>query len=81
MFFPTTTPPNYLFPTPMVTPLRKTNRVVLQYVWGQDVDRFLKLGNFASTTLTNILQSPDQLSPFFLSGNIPLCVGNIPISS
>jgi tyrosine aminotransferase len=23
---------------------------VLQYVWGQDVDRFLKLGNFASTT-------------------------------
>jgi len=22
----------------------------LQYVWGQDVDRFLKLGNFASTT-------------------------------
>ena len=24
--------------------------VVLQYVWGQDVDRFLKLGNFASTT-------------------------------
>jgi hypothetical protein len=24
--------------------------VGLQYVWGQDVDRFLKLGNFASTT-------------------------------
>ena len=23
---------------------------LLQYVWGQDVDRFLKLGNFASTT-------------------------------
>jgi hypothetical protein len=23
---------------------------VIQYVWGQDVDRFLKLGNFASTT-------------------------------
>jgi hypothetical protein len=22
----------------------------IQYVWGQDVDRFLKLGNFASTT-------------------------------
>ena len=22
----------------------------VQYVWGQDVDRFLKLGNFASTT-------------------------------
>ena len=23
----------------------------VQYVWGQDVDRFLKLGNFASTTV------------------------------
>jgi len=22
----------------------------VQYVWGQDVDRFIKLGNFASTT-------------------------------
>jgi hypothetical protein len=28
-----------------------------------------------------VLQSPDQLSQFFLSGNIPLCVGNIPLSS
>ena len=26
------------------------NQDSLQYVWGQDVDRFLKLGNFASTT-------------------------------
>jgi len=25
-------------------------RALVQYVWGQDVDRFLKLGNFASTT-------------------------------
>jgi len=27
--------------------------VDIQYVWGQDVDRFLKLGNFASTTNTH----------------------------
>jgi hypothetical protein len=28
----------------------RTRDHTIQYVWGQDVDRFLKLGNFASTT-------------------------------
>ena len=31
-------------------PPKLVRRQLLQYVCGQDVDRFLKLGNFASTT-------------------------------
>ena len=31
------------------------------------------------STLSCLLQFPDQLSPFFLLGNIPLSVGNIPV--
>jgi hypothetical protein len=36
--------------------------MALQYVWGQDVVRFLKLGNFASTT--NKHERRDQVDEF-----------------
>jgi len=39
------------------------------------------MGWGSETDGKKILQSPDQLSPFFLLGNIPLAVRYIPLSS
>ena len=40
-----------------------------------------RINEGTSMIFKTLLQFPDQLSPVFLLGNIPLSVGNIPVSS